>query len=375
MNLDFSPEQQRMREAARRLLAERCTPAAVRKVFEGEAAYDKGLWRELAELGYLGIAIPEEFGGSGGGYLELCVIAEELGRVLAPVPVSSSIYLAAEFLKIGGSPAQQAAYLPKLASGAAIGTFAMAEAGGEPVAGALRAKVEGGRLTGTKIPVADGDTADFAIVAAGAAGASNTSLYIVDLRGTGVARRPLASIDPSRSFAELTFRAAPVEPLGVGGDGERLLARVLDGAAVLMAFEQLGGADFALEAACTYAKERWAFGRPIGSNQAIKHMLADMYVSATLARSNCYYGAWALSTGADALGEAAASARISATQAFQHCSRNNIQVHGGSGFTWAVDCHLYYRRSNLLALALGGLAPWEDRLVDKLRRRSAATEH
>jgi acyl-CoA dehydrogenase len=160
----------------------------------------------------------------------------------------------------------------------------------------------------------------------------------------------------------------------LGADGERVLARVLDGAAVLMAFEQLGGADFALEAACAYAKERWAFGRPIGSNQAIKHMLADMYVSATLARSNCYYGAWALSTGADALGEAAASARISATQAFQHCSRNNIQVHGGSGFTWAVDCHLYYRRSNQLALSLGGLAPWEDRLVDKLRRRSAATE-
>jgi acyl-CoA dehydrogenase len=149
----------------------------------------------------------------------------------------------------------------------------------------------------------------------------------------------------------------------LGEAGDRLLARVLDGAAVLMAFEQLGGADFALEAACAYAKERWAFGRPIGSNQAIKHMLADMYVSATLARSNCYYGAWALNTGADALGEAA------------HCARNNIQVHGGSGFTWAVDCHLYYRRSNLLALSLGGLAPWEDRLVDKLRRRSAATEH
>ncbi|HWX80926.1 MAG TPA: acyl-CoA dehydrogenase family protein [Steroidobacteraceae bacterium] len=375
MNLDFSPEQQRMRDAARRFLAERCTPAAVRKVFEGEESYDKGLWRELAELGYLGIAIPEEFGGSGGGYLELCVIAEELGRVLAPVPVASSTYLAAEFLKVGGSPAQQAAYLPKLASGALIGTFAMAEAAGEPVAGTLRARVDGGRLTGTKTAVADGDTADFAIVAAGGAGAPAASLYIVDLHGAGVARRPLATIDPSRSFAELTFRAAPAEPLGVGGDGERVLARVLDGAAVLMAFEQLGGADFALEAACAYAKERWAFGRPIGSNQAIKHMLADMYVSATLARSNCYYGAWALSTGAEALGEAAASARISATQAFQHCARNNIQVHGGSGFTWAVDCHLYYRRSNLLALALGGLAPWEDRLVDTLRRRSAATEH
>jgi acyl-CoA dehydrogenase len=139
----------------------------------------------------------------------------------------------------------------------------------------------------------------------------------------------------------------------------------------LMAFEQVGGADRALEAACAYAKERWAFGRPIGSNQAIKHMLADMYVSVTLARSNAYFGAWALSTNADELGEAAACARISATQAFQHCARNNTQVHGGAGFTWAVDCHLYYRRSNLLALALGGLAPWEDRLIEELQRSEA----
>ncbi|MGO9934162.1 MAG: acyl-CoA dehydrogenase family protein [Steroidobacteraceae bacterium] len=371
MNLDFSAEQQQLREAARRFLEERCPPAAVRRVLEGEDRYDRGLWRELAELGYLGIAIPEEFGGSGGGYLELCVIAEELGRVLAPVPVSSSTYLATEFLKIGGTPAQQAAYLPKLASGAKIGTFAMAEGAGEPDPRALRAQVAGGRLTGTKTPVPDGDTADFAIIAAGTAGAPGPSLYLVDLHGAGVDRRPLATIDPTRGFAELTFRAAPVEPLGLAADGERVLGRVLDGAAVLMAFEQLGGADRALEEGCAYAKERWAFGRPIGTNQAIKHMLADMYVSATLARSNAYYGAWALSTAADALGEAAACARISATQAFQHCARNNIQVHGGSGFTWAVDCHLYYRRSNLLALALGGLAPWEDRLIDTLRQREA----
>src|SRR5208283_1435761 len=209
--------QQRMREAARRLLAERCTPAALRKVFEGEDRYDKGLWRELAELGYLGIAIPEEFGGSGGGYLELCVIAEELGRVLAPVPVSSSTYLATEFLKIGGTPAQQAAYLPKLASGAAVGTFAMAEGAGEPVARSLRAQVAGGRLTGTKTPVPDGDTADFAIIAAATAGEHGPSLYLVDLHGTGIDRRPLTSIDPTRGYAELTFRATPVEPLGLGG--------------------------------------------------------------------------------------------------------------------------------------------------------------
>src|SRR5271154_3710321 len=306
MNLDFSPEQQRLREAARRLLEERCAPAAIRKVLDGEDRFDRGLWRELAELGYLGVAIPEEFGGSGAGYLELCVIAGGLWGVLAPVPASSCIYLATEFLKIGGSPAQKAAYLPKLASGALIGTVAIAEGAGEPDLQSLQSHVKAGLLTGTKAPVADGDTADFAIIADANDGAPGLQLYLVDLRAAGIDRRPLTTIDPSRSYAELRFRGTPVEPLGQPGDGTRVLSRVMDGAAVLMAFEQLGGADRALEAACAYAKERWAFGRPIGSNQAIKHMLADMYVSATLARSNCYYGAWALSTGADALGEAAA---------------------------------------------------------------------
>ena len=141
---------------------------------------------------------------------------------------------------------------------------------------------------------------------------------------------------------------------------------------MLIAFEQLGGADRALEMARDYALERFAFGRPIGSLQAIKHMLADMYVSATLARSNCYYSAWALATGSAELPVAAATARVSATQAYQHCSRNNIQVHGGMGFTWEFDCHLYYRRSNLLAAALGAPSIWEDRLIQRLRERCRA---
>jgi alkylation response protein AidB-like acyl-CoA dehydrogenase len=182
----------------------------------------------------------------------------------------------------------------------------------------------------------------------------------------------VSTIDPTRSHAQIVFQGAAAEPLGAPGDGWSLLERVFDRAAVLIAFEQLGGADRALEMARDYALERFAFGRPIGSLQAIKHMLADMYVSATLARSNAYYGAWALSTGAGELAQAAATARVSATQAFQLCARNNIQVHGGMGFTWEFDCHLYYRRSNLLALSLGALSLWEDRLIEQLRARRAA---
>jgi alkylation response protein AidB-like acyl-CoA dehydrogenase len=165
---------------------------------------------------------------------------------------------------------------------------------------------------------------------------------------------------------------AKAELLGRVGQGGALITQVFDRAAVLTAFEQIGGADRALEMGRDYALDRMAFGRPIGSFQAIKHMLADMYVSATLARSNSYYGAWALSTGASELPVAAATARVSATQAFQHCAKNNIQVHGGVGFTWAFDCHLYYRRANLLAVSLGSLSQWEDALIERMRTRQLA---
>ena len=198
------------------------------------------------------------------------------------------------------------------------------------------------------------------------------SLFLVDLRQEGVTRTQLQTIDPSRGHARLAFAAANAEPLGGAGEGWAIIEQVLDRAAVLTAFEQIGGADRALEMGRDYALERMAFGRPIGSFQAIKHMLADMYVSATLARSNGYYGAWALSTGAAELPEAAATARVSATQAFQHCAKNNIQVHGGMGFTWAFDCHLFYRRSNLLAAEPRPQSQWEDKLIQRLRARNAA---
>lgn len=370
MNLDFSDDQKLLRDHVRRYLSEKCPPSAVRAILEGPESYDKEVYRGLAELGVLGAAIPQEYGGSGLTHLELCVVAEELGRVMAPVPVSSSIYLAAEFLLAAGSKAQKEAWLPRLANGEAIGTFAMSEGQGRASPEKILAKVEGGKLTGTKSPVADGDVADFAIVAAGDEG-GKLSLYLVNLTGKGVRRERLESIDPTRGQARLSFDRAPAELLGTRGDGWHIASQVLDRAAILMAFEQVGGADRALEMARDYALDRMAFGRPIGSFQAIKHMLADMYVSATLARSNCYYGAWALVSGAAELPVAAATARVSATTAFQHCAKNNIQVHGGMGFTWAFDCHLFYRRSNALALALGSLSTWESQLIERMSAGNA----
>ncbi len=352
MNFEFSAEQQMLREEARKFLEESASSLVVRQVLDGPEFYHAALWRAVSELGWTGTAIPEDYGGQGLGYLELCVLAEELGRRLAPIPFASSIYLAAEFLMAAGTESQKKRWLPGLADGSVIGTYAPR---GEV---ALR----DGALTGTLCPVADGCVAHVAIVRAG------DDLALLDLAGAGIERGELASIDPTRNQAELRLAGAPAEHLGPPGAAGELEARVYDRAAVLLAFEQLGGAQAALEMGRDYALERYAFGRPIGSFQAIKHMLADMFVATELARSNCYYGAWALAQGRPELPLAAATARVAATQGYQHCAKNNIQVHGGMGFTWEFDCHLYYRRSKLLALQLGSLARWKDLLVTRLAR-------
>ena len=300
MNFDFSDEQKQLRDEARKFLAEHCSPKAVRTVLDGHEPYDRKLWKGLAGMGFLGVAIPEEFGGAGAGHLELCVIAEEMGRALAPVPFSSTVYLAAEAILMAGDEAQKQKWLPLIASGGAIGTLALFEGKGNPSPQAIKLSASGCNLNGIKKPVPDGAIADFAIVAArtGSTGReTDISLFLVDLKAEGVEAKSLTNLDPSRGQAELTFRNCKAEPLGAAGEGWSILSQVLDRAAVLMAFEQVGGADRALEMGRDYALDRIAFfGRPIGSFQAVKHMLADMYVSATLARSNCYYGAWALST-------------------------------------------------------------------------------
>jgi alkylation response protein AidB-like acyl-CoA dehydrogenase len=375
MNFDFSDDQKQLRDGARKFLAEKCPPKAVRAVLDGKAPYDRDLWKGLAEMGFLGVAIPESYGGAGAGHLELCVIAEEMGRALAPVPFSSTVYLAAEALLLAGTDAQKQKWLPAIASGEAIGTLALFEGKGNPSPQAIKLAASGSTLNGVKMPVPDGAIADFAIVAARTGGSgreTDISLFLAELKGDAVETKSLTNIDPTRGQAEITFKNCRAEPLGGAGEGFGILTQLLDRAAVLMAFEQLGGADRALEMGRDYALDRIAFGRPIGSFQAVKHMLADMYVSATLARSNCYYGAWALSTNASELPEAAASARISATQAFQHCAKNNIQVHGGMGFTWEFDCHMFYRRANATALGLGSLSYWEDALIERMRKRNAA---
>ena len=370
MNFDFSDDSKLLREQAQRFLRENCQPKAVRAVLDGKAPYDAALWRGMADMGWLGAAIPEAYDGAGLGYESLCVLAEELGRALAPVPFTSSVCLAAEAILAAGSEAQKREYLPKIVRGELIATFALAEGAGDPREAGIRARLSDGRISGTKWPVPDGTIAQLAVVVA--RDAAGVSLVLVDLAAPGVNRASLPTIDPSRDHAKFDFTNAPATLLGMSGQGWNVVRRVLDRAAVLTAFEQVGGAAASLSMATNYAKERFAFGRPIGSFQAIKHKLADVYVATELARSNAYYGAWALSTDAADLPLAAATARVSAGDAFFLAAKENIQVHGGVGFTWDFDCHLYYRRAKLLALALGSQRHWKDRVVAELETRNAA---
>ena len=370
VNFDFSADQKTLRDQARKFLGEHASSVRVRRILDTDEPCDRDLWRGVAEMGWTGTAIPETYGGAGFGYLELCVIAEELGRRVAPIPFSSTVYLVTEALLLAGSEAQKRTWLPRIASGDAIGCLAVAEGAGVPSPRSVKTTAVGGRLTGTKAPVADGDVADVAVVVARGQG-DGISLFLVDLSGPGVARTPLPTVDPTRSHARLSFDGVAAQPLGAAGAGGSLLERVFDRAAVLLAFEQVGGAQAALDMAREYALGRFAFGRPIASFQAIKHKLVDMYVGVELARSNAYYAAWALSTDAPELPVAAAAARVSATEAYFHAAKENIQTHGGMGFTWEFDCHLHYRRAKLTGLGLGSARRWKDLLITRLEARAS----
>ena len=371
MNLAFSEDQLALQRTVRHFLAKHATLDRIREIPDSdEPRYDRKLWSAAGEMGWLGAALPEEFGGGGFGYLELAVVAEELGRALAMVPVCSSVYLASEAILGSGNAEQQRRYLPGIASGALIGTFALTEPGGRTGLQDIEARFREGLLYGRKAPVPDGDVADFAVVVA--RGEDEVPcLLLVDLAGAGVRRRALPAFDGSRAQAVVEFDGAPAELLAGTGDTDILIARLLDRAAVLIAFEQLGGAQACLDMAREYTMGRFAFGRPIASFQAPKHRMADMYTAIELARSNCYYAAWAMSSDSAELPTAACIARISATDTYAFCAEENLHLHGGVGCTWEYDCHLYLRRAKLLAQSLGPANVWKELLVERLEATEA----
>lgn len=370
MNFEFSEEQNQLRDQAQAYLRDNCPPDSVRQILEGEEPFDRKLWQGVAELGWLSTVIPENYGGLGLSYYELIVISEEIGRVLAPIPFSSSVYLASEAILQFGSDAQKQTWLPKLATGEVIGTFALGEGAGRPTAKSLKTAGSGITISGEKFPVADGDVADIAVVVAKDQNGDGASLYLVDL--AGAERSSVRTIDGSRSHAKLTFSETSAELLGPAGNGWAMANQLMDRAAVLFAWEQVGGSQAALEQAKNYAMERYAFGRPIAGFQAIKHKLANVYVKNTLARSNCYYAGWALAEDSNELALAAATARVSSTQAFYFASKENIQTHGGMGFTWEFDCQFFYRRAKLLSVNIGSESWWQDRLITAYEQSNQA---
>ncbi len=369
MDFDFSDDQKLLRDTIRRYLTDKSSLAVARRVLESRETHAAEVWHGLAELGALGIAVPEQYGGMGLGPLELCVVAEEVGRACAPVPFQTSVCLATSALLLFGSDTQKTNWLPKFVTGAAIGTLATSETCGGKLS-QPQTMLSGDKLTGIKRPVLDGEAAHVAIVLAG--GASGPSLALVDLSGGGVKRTRLETLDPTRKEAEIAFEGARADVLGVRGQGLAQLEKLHQGAAILAAFEQIGGAEAALYMARDFALERHAFGRQIGSYQAIKHKLADAYIKIEIARSNAYYGAMMLASGGADLPLAAAAARVAAIDAYEYASKENIQTHGGIGFTWAADPHLHYRRSRLHTLTLGGSTLWRNRLVSALEKRNAA---
>lgn len=363
MNFDLSDEQKMLKDQVARMLKTRSTPDRLRQLIEQGAEWDEGLWRAVAELGLLGVSIPEAYGGLGLGETDLCVISEEMGRVVAPTPFFSSICLAAEAIQRAGAEAQKSRWLPKLASGEATATFAWNEGLGPASVRRMGARLSEGKLTGEKWPVPDGGLAQVCVVVAMENG--RPAMSLVELGQDGVTRVRLTGFDSLRPHYRLTFAGAVAEPM-TGADAADVLTDIYDRAAVYAAFEQLGAAEECLRMARDYSMERRTFGRPVASYQAVKHNLADILVLIELARSNAYFAAWALESDPAQLPVAAATARLSATRAYERAARENLQLHGGMGFTWEADCHLHYRRARLLALNLGSEAVWSERLVSAL---------
>ncbi|MFP8879923.1 MAG: acyl-CoA dehydrogenase [Myxococcota bacterium] len=352
MKFELSDEQELLRKTARDFLTAHAPMKAVRKVMESRDLYASETWRRMAELGWMGLAIPERFGGSGLGPIELSIVVEELGRSLAPVPFVPT-QIAARAIWEAGDDAQRARWLGAISNGDAIGTLAFEEP--HPTADELQIGVVAGRdargwtLTGNKWFVPDAGAADLLVVTARTdPGAGTIGLFAVPRDTSGLRIEPMISIDPLRKLSTVRFDASPLpESALLGGktDAAEPLRRTLDFAMVAICAEMVGGAEACMEASVAHAQQREQFGKPIGSYQAIKHKCADMLFEVESARSITYYAAWAAGANRDDASLCAAMAKAYLSDAYPHVSGENIQIHGGVGFTWEYDCHLFFKRA------------------------------
>jgi alkylation response protein AidB-like acyl-CoA dehydrogenase len=357
----FTDEQEQFRTALRRFLNDRSPTTEVRRLMATETGYDPAVWRQLSdELALPGIHVPEQYGGAGFGMVELGIVMEELGRSLLCAPYFSTAVLAANAILNAGTEAQKAALLPELASGARLATLAIAEPDGDwnPAAIATVAAPagDGYRLDGVKSYVVDGHIADLLIVAARApktSGLEGLALFTLAADASGVKRRQLAAMDPTRKIAQIEFSGAEASLLGNFDDGAKAIERTLDQAAIALANEMAGGAQTMLDSAVSYAKMRVQFGRTIGSFQAIKHKLADLLLEVELAKSAAYYAAQAAAANDPEWQALASLAKAATSETYMHAAAECIQIHGGIGFTWDNDTHLWFKRAKSSEVFLG----------------------
>ncbi|MDQ1419139.1 MAG: hypothetical protein QOJ52_1101 [Acidimicrobiaceae bacterium] len=381
MNLAFSDEQEELRRSVRRFLADKSPESEVRRLMETDAGYDPAVWTQMAEqLGLQGLAIPEEYGGSGFSFVELVVVLEEMGRALLCAPFFSSVVLAAGAVLASGDEPVKKDVLPGIASGEVRATLALTEDSGRWDEGGVTtvARVSdsdsdsdsgsgfggGWVLDGHKTFVLDGHTADVVLVVARTD--AGVSLFLVDGDAPGLGRTAMPTMDQTRKQARLVFSSVPARLVGTEGAGWPAVSRALDLAAVALAAEQVGGAQRVLEMSVEYAKVRVQFGRPIGSFQAVKHKCADMLLAVESAKSAAYYAAWTAADDDEELPVMASLAKAFCSEAYFKAAADNIQIHGGIGFTWDHPAHLYFKRAKSSELILGDPAYHRELLAQRI---------
>lgn len=378
MDFAFNEEQEELRAMAQAFAEENSGSEQIRKAMESELGYDPALWGQIgSELGWTSVHIPEEYGGLGLGYVELVALMEIMGGALVCSPFFSSVCLGANALLVAGSEEQKQAHLPGIAEGTTRATLAYSGTGGNWDASAVEVVAtpsgDGFKLSGTASFVVDGHSAELIVVAARRADSTGTdgiSLFVIAADRAGLTRRVLPTMDQTRRLAELAFDDVDVsasELMGVEGEAWPALSRTLDLAAIALAAEQVGGAQRCLDMSVAYAKERVQFGRPIGSFQAIKHKCADMMVKVESARSAAYYAGCAVSESNESeINTVAPLAKAYCSDAYFTCAADCIQIHGGVGFTWEYDVHLYFKRAKSSESLLGDASFHREQLAQRI---------
>lgn len=352
MQFGLNESQEILKESARKFFAGECPIAEVRRWMETDTAFDAALWAKLAEQGYTGIVFPEEYGGVGLGIVELALLMEEAGRALLPGPFFSTVPLAGSILHAVASAEQKTKYLEPICQGKARATVAFLDPSASWNADDLQLTAVNGRLKGEKLFVTDAAVADWIIVLA------RNGAFLVDAKANGVRIAPMHGLDLTRKLYSVQFDVAGEKLNDTSG-----LARALDVATVALAAELVGGMQRSLDITVEYAKTRKQFGKPIGIFQAVQHQCADMYLETESARSAVYYAAWALQENAPDAAAAVSIAKIYASDAARTVGNRGIQVHGGMGFTWENDLHLYYRRAKASETFLGDATFHRERLA------------